>query len=123
MNTFSLGIKYFFVDLVGGILRWPIWWYTQGLLDAFRFAGSAVSGYAKQLAISVWIKNILVPMYGTKDIQSRLISIFIRVVQIIGRGFALFVWMIVVLILLALYVVLPIASVIGLLLHVSAIFI
>lgn len=121
MNTLSLGLRYFFVDLVGGMLRWPIWWYTKGLVGAMRWAGEAVSGYAKQLAIMVWIKNIFVPMYGTRDIQSRIISFFMRSVQIFARGFILLIWFFVVIFLVIAYVALPIISVIGFLLHISAI--
>lgn len=121
MNTLSLGFKYFFVDLVGGMLRWPIWWYTKGLVGTVRWAGNAVGGYAKQLAIRVWIKNIFVPMYGTRDFQSRIISFFMRSVQIFARGFVLLLWFFVVLLIVAAYIALPIVSVIGFLLHMSAI--
>ena len=41
------------------------------------------------LAIKVWIKNIFVPMFGMHDWQSRIISFFMRVVQIIGRAIVL----------------------------------
>lgn len=123
MNTLSLGLKYFFVDLVGGIIRWPLWWYTTGLIGAFKWAGIAVNGYAKQLAIIVWVKNLFVPMYGTRDIQSRIISFFIRSAQIFGRGIALLVWLLVVIVLVAMYLVLPIVSLVGALIHISALFV
>ena len=48
-----------------------------------------IQGYARTLAIRVWIRNIFVPMFGMYDWQSRLISFFMRVVQIIGRTIAL----------------------------------
>jgi len=62
------------------------------------------------LAIGVWTKNIFVPMFGMHDWQSRIISFFMRVVQIIGRSIALFLLTLIILFALALYVlVLPAA--------------
>lgn len=111
MQTFVLGLKYFFIDLVGGILRWPIWWYTRGLLMAVNWGIQTIKMYARMLAISVWIKNIFVPMFGFYDWQSRLISIFMRIVNIIGRSIGIFILSIVVLILVMIYVfILPVAT-------------
>ncbi len=104
MSTFLLGLRYFFLDLVGGILRWPLWWYTQGLAFMVRWAVGTIKGYSRTLAIRVWIKNIFVPMFGMYDWQSRLISFFMRVVQIIGRSIALVIFVFVALFALAIYV-------------------
>lgn len=40
----------------------------------------------KSLGVLIWIKNIFRPMYGQTDWQGRLISLFIRIVQIIFRS-------------------------------------
>lgn len=40
----------------------------------------------KSLGILIWIKNIFRPMYGQTDWQGRLISLFVRIVQIIFRS-------------------------------------
>ena len=104
MNTFFLGLRYFFIDLVGGIVRWPFWWYTRGLGVMVRWCVHTVQGYSKMLAIRIWIKNIFVPMFGMYDWQSRLISFFMRVVQIIGRSFALMVLVFITLLALVFYV-------------------
>lgn len=66
--------------------------------------------YARMLNIAVWIKNIFVPMFGQRDWQSRLISIFMRTVQIIGRGIFLLFWTLLMVTLFLLYTVAPIAS-------------
>jgi hypothetical protein len=89
MQTFLLGLRYFFIDLIGGVMRWPFWWYTQGLLFVVHGAGAWVKMYSKSLAVGVWVKNIFVPMFGAYDWQSRIISFFMRVFQIVVRSFAL----------------------------------
>lgn len=103
--------------MVGDVVSFPIWWYSTGLVEASRFAFHTVYGYSRTLALSVWIKNIFVPMYGQNDWQSRLISFFMRFVQIIGRVLVLGVWTAVVMSLLALYVAAPVLVVALLLYH------
>lgn len=75
-----------------------------------RWAVETIKGYSRTLAIRVWIKNIFVPMFGMHDWQSRLISFFMRVVQIIGRSIALLIFTFAALLALAIYVlILPTA--------------
>lgn len=78
-------------DVLLDIVMFPVWWYSRGLFLMLRWCVETLKGYAKYLAIGIWIKNIFVPMFGQHDWQSRLISIFMRCVQIIGRSFALLV--------------------------------
>jgi len=120
MNAFGLGLKYFFIDLVGGIVRWPVWWYTKGLFLTFQWATSAIQSYAKMIGLVVWMKNIFVPMYGTRDWQSRIISFFVRVFQIIARSIILIVWSLIMLLFVVAYVSLPVLSLFGALFHMSA---
>lgn len=68
------------------ILLFPIWWYTGGFLNFITSLMDFLADTEKSLAFFVWIKNIFVPMYGQRDWQGKLISFFIRVVQIIARG-------------------------------------
>ena len=122
MGTASSTIKAFFVELFGGILRWPVWWYTKGAVLTVQWAARSASNYQKTLALSVWVKNIFVPMYGTRDWQSRLISFFIRVAQIFARGVALVVWMLLLGLAVAVYLILPIVTVLALLFHIGGFF-
>lgn len=110
MSKILIGIKFFFLDLASDLIRWPIWWYTRGLVLFSQWMIASVKGYVKQLAIGVWMKNIFVPMFGRRDWQSRLISIFMRTVQIIGRSLFLFVWTMLMTVLFAVYVVAPISA-------------
>lgn len=98
-------------DLTLDLLYFPIWWYSTGLMERVNGTSNLIAGTARSLQIGVWIKNIFVPMYGAYDWQSRIISVFMRSVQIVGRTIALFVWMIIAVTLFALYVFGPIAIV------------
>jgi len=79
------------LQVLGEILYFPVWWYSVGLLRFSKALGLFWLGQEESLGLSVWIKNIFVPMYGQRDIASRLISFVMRTVQIIFRGFVLLV--------------------------------
>lgn len=97
-----------FKDVLLDIIGFPVWWYSRGLLLMFKWCADTLKGYARYMAISVWIKNIFVPMFGQNDWQSRLISIFMRSVQIVGRSIGLMVIAVGVTLALLLYIALPI---------------
>lgn len=75
----------------------------------FQGSVTTLRGYARYFAIEVWIKNIFVPMFGQHDWQSRLISVFMRLVQIIGRSLALVVVTLGIVLVSVLYLVAPVA--------------
>lgn len=107
------------LQIFGEILYFPIWWYSVGFVrttkSVFRFWREQESF----LGFSIWLKNIFVPMYGRRDIPSRLISFFMRLVQIIFRGVVLLVWLGVVLILLFVWLIFPIVLFLGTVLQIS----
>ena len=80
-------------DVVGSIIYFPLWWYSRGLMDFARYILEFLSNRERGLAFLVWIKNIHKPMYGQTDLQGRLISFFMRIVQIIGRGIIMIFWL------------------------------
>ena len=107
MQTLTLGLRYFFIDLIGGVLRWPFWWYTQGLLFILKGGRSWIMNYVKTLGLRVWIKNLFVPMYGMRDWQSRIISFFMRFAQIIFRAIGVLILIIGVIFVVAIYIIVP----------------
>ena len=117
MSPSSLAFKYFFIDLFGGIVRFPFWWYSKGLFSMVTWGVQSVKSYGKSIAFGVWIKNIFVPMFGQQDWQSRIISFFMRAFQILFRSFTLFIWSIVMIVLLIVYVSLPVFVAGNLLFH------
>jgi len=74
-----------FVDLAGSIVWFPVWWYTRGLQRVINAAYTAIGYRIRAYAFGVWIRNFFVPMYGLHDWTSRLISVFMRLVVLIGR--------------------------------------
>lgn len=97
----------------GEIVYFPFWWYGVGFLETLKKLGRFWLGQEQALGFSVWLKNIFVPMYGQADLAGRLISFFIRFVQIIFRGLALLFWLIFVFIGVLLWLVAPLFLVIA----------
>ncbi len=99
--------KYIFLDIIGNVLYFPVWWYTKGLKKSFIFCLNQIKEVEKYLALSIWIKNIFTPMYGQYDWQGRIISFFMRVIQIIFRSIFLLIWAILCFVLFLIWVALP----------------
>jgi hypothetical protein len=73
------------------------------------WAGDNLAATFASLSLGVWLKNIFVPMYGQRDWESRLISVFMRSVQIVFRSLGLFIWSVGILVVCALYLLAPLA--------------
>jgi hypothetical protein len=78
-----------FVDLAGSVAWFPVWWYTKGLQKVIAASFAALRYRSRSYALTLWIKNFFVPMYGQYDWTGRLVSVFMRAVVIIGRSIAL----------------------------------
>jgi len=100
--------KAVFIDVLGGIVKAPIFWYTRGAYDAAKYCGRLIVRRWLALGVGVWIMNIFVPMYGQHDLAGKLISFGMRVIQIIFRGAAMIVWVFIVLALFVAYLAAPI---------------
>lgn len=87
----------------------PIWWYTKGLVRAGRFAARLVAAGNAQFAPGLWLLNIFVPMFGQYDWQGRLVSFFVRLVNVIIRSLLLIVWMILSFVVFTLWIIIPIS--------------
>ncbi len=70
----------------------PFWWYFGGLILLIKALLRFLLNRQKSLALFVWIKNIFKPMYGQYDWQGVLISIIVRIFQIIIRGIIMIFW-------------------------------
>lgn len=81
------------MEFVSDVFYFPVWWYTKGLKRFVIACGYAVQEAELSLAPGIWLKNIFVPMYGQYDWQGRLMSVFMRIVNIIGRGIAFFLFL------------------------------
>jgi len=95
------------------IIYFPLWWYSVGFL---RFVSKIISfwkGEERSLGFTVWVRNWFVPMYGQADFAGRLISFFIRTVQIIVRGLVMLLWIIIGLALMSAWLALPVAIILA----------
>ncbi len=113
-------IKDVFLDILREILYFPIWWYSAGLIRAAKFFWQRVKNMEVRLGVGVWVKNILKPMFGQRDIAGVLISLFMRIIQIIVRTLVLFFWSVLVLLGFFIWIALPIFVVFGIVLNLAA---
>lgn len=107
-NIVFLSLKFIVVDLIGEAVYFPLWWYSRGLLNAGRWCLEKVKAGNRRLGITIWLANLFVPMYGQRDYAGRIISFFIRIVQIIFRLILFFIWLIIILALFLFWLILPI---------------
>jgi hypothetical protein len=106
IKTENLGLKF-----IKHLLFWPLWWFSGGFLVVLKISGERILSAWKGLAIGVWLKNILRPMYGQYDPASRIISFIMRVVQIIFRLIIFVIIAAFIMVLPAFYLGLPILAV------------
>ena len=116
-SVIGQGIKVFAVDLLGGLLGFPLWWYTKGLARFARFAWQWFQDYRAWLGVSIWVKNLFVPMYGSYDIVGRIVSFFMRLVMIVLRSIGLVITAVFFAVVLLLYILLPAAVTVMILYH------
>ena len=116
-NVAIKSLRFLFVDVIADAGYFPFWWYTTGLKKAAIRLINTISQADREVALSVWVKNIFVPMYGQYDWQSRLISFLMRLVQIIGRSFLVFAWFLFSCVMFLCWILLPIFIVFQLLLN------
>lgn len=120
-TTAGIATKYFFVDLVGGVLAFPVWWYTRGTVLVLAWAGDSIRDSGRALSLGVWVKNLFVPMYGERGAEGRIISFFIRFCVMILRAIAVGIWSVIVGVLVVLYLVVLAVAVVGLLFNLSGV--
>lgn len=106
-NSFLYSVK-IFIEIIQDVVYFPLWWYSRGLLMFARKLIIFIQAEEKSLGLSVWIKNIFTPMYGQRDWQGILISVFIRIVQIIFRGIVLLIVIVLTMIIFLLWIIVPI---------------
>jgi len=103
-------IRLFLSETVGSILRFPLWWYTDGLIETVRWCLRGLRYRWDSAGLTVWLANFFVPMYGQHDLAGRLVSVVMRFVVLVARLIGLVVEGVGYLLLLVAWVLLPIAS-------------
>lgn len=111
MVTKNIGLKaarYIVKDIILDVLNFPFWWYSVGLVNAFYRWLDTMRQANQELALTIWLKNIFVPMYADYSWQGRLVSFFMRLAQIIGRFVIFLLWLAVSLLFFILWLILPV---------------
>ena len=85
-------IKIVTIDIVYSIVRWPVWWYTQGFWGQLTWVASGMKREWWNLALTAWLKSILTPMYGDYSFAGRAISFVARMVILIYRMVMFIIW-------------------------------
>jgi len=102
--------KFLVADILGSFLRFPMWWYGDGIVRLFGWIARQLAFRWKSYGFVIWIQNLFVPMYGQYDWSGRLVSFVMRIVVLIGRAIGLFVEAIGYLVLLFAYVAAPVVA-------------
>lgn len=110
-DNFFVYIGKIIVRLLWDIIYFPFWWYSLGLFFIAKNLGNFLANRERSLAWFVWIKNIGKPMYQQYSWEGRIISFFVRLVQIIFRGIFLLIWLVICLFIFLLWLVIPIYAV------------
>jgi len=107
VELISAPIKVVFVDFIKDILYFPLWWYSRGTRKALLFCLKKIRNGERWLGLKIWIINLFRPMFGQYDITGRIISFFIRLIQIIIRLILMLFWIISMIILFLIWLLLP----------------
>lgn len=78
--------KFIFTETLGSVLRFPFWWYGDGLMLLGKWIAHQLEYRWKSFAFVIWMRNLFVPMYGQYDWSGRLVSFIVRIAVLIGRG-------------------------------------
>lgn len=111
-SIFKQSISFFWKDILGDFVAFPLWWYSSGTLRVITMIMSQASRFAASLSLRIWVKNLFVPMYAQYDLAGRIISFVLRVVVLIYRFIIFILWLIVLFAFLAAWLFGPIAVVV-----------
>ena len=116
-SNIVLGIRVFFVDLIGGIIKFPFWWYTTGLKIAAGFCFGSIKNQWLSLGVGVWLRNLFVPMYGETTIAGKIISFFARLAMIVGKSIWFVLWSLILMAAMLLYLIIVPITILNILYH------
>ncbi|MFZ5391509.1 MAG: hypothetical protein ACOZAJ_04535 [Patescibacteria group bacterium] len=83
------------IEFLLDIVRFPYWWYSQGLKKVLLWCWQSFKLSRQKLALGVFVRNFFKPMYQDYSWQGRLISLLARLFILffkLVRGFIITVW-------------------------------
>lgn len=84
--------KFLLREFFGEVLYFPVWWYTDGLRWWSQMLLRQLIATEYRLAVRILVRTLFQPMYGDRTRSGRIISFFMRLVLIVGKGLTLVVW-------------------------------
>ncbi|PIR07118.1 MAG: hypothetical protein COV55_01665 [Candidatus Komeilibacteria bacterium CG11_big_fil_rev_8_21_14_0_20_36_20] len=118
-NIIIQTLRALFIDLIGEILYFPIWWYSQGLKRTALYTWSSIKNTARNLSLPIMFKSLFKPMFGQYDRQGRVISFFMRILLTISRFVVFIILTIFNILVLIFWILLPVVVAWGLFYNVS----
>ncbi len=110
MYSFISFIKFIIIDPILEILYFPFWWYTKGLKNAALSLRNNIHKLAHTLAIRLLLANMFKPMFGQYSLNGRIISFFMRVLQLLFYSILFMIGVIILLVLFFIWIgILPYA--------------
>lgn len=77
-NILLQAVRTLFLDFIGEILYFPIWWYTLGFKSVLLSFFHNLKEAQRNLGLGLLFRNIFKPMFGQSDREGRIISFFMR---------------------------------------------
>ena len=100
----------------------PVWWYTRGVILVAERLKQFWIFSVRMTGVSVWMRNLFVPMFGDVSIAGRIISFLLRLIMVMWKIFLLGLWALCLIALFLFYLILPFSCLLGLFYHLSGIF-
>lgn len=119
-NAFISAARFAGREIIGGILYYPIWWYTVGLVAFLKRRLDSIYNFEGSIGLTVWLLNWSTPMFGQYDIWGRAISFGVRTAMIIFKAIQITLYSLFQLIWLAVWLLWPPAVLWQLWYHVTA---
>ncbi|MFA6466798.1 MAG: hypothetical protein WCV71_02995 [Patescibacteria group bacterium] len=112
-NIIIQASKILLIDLIGEILYFPIWWYSQGLKRTVLYVFNSIKNTNRNLAVGLMFKSLFKPMFGQYDREGRIISFFFRLILTFARSIVFLILLCLYLLMIVFWIFLPVLVVWG----------
>ena len=107
MNFVVQTIKDATIGAAFEVAYFPFWWYSRGLKKAALYLGNKIRTGWKASGLWSFLKNFFKPMYGAYGIDTLVVSVIARILQMSWRFLLLAIWSFFLIFLLFVWVFLP----------------
>jgi hypothetical protein len=118
-NTTIADVAKILLGFIWDIIYFPFWWYSAGLWAVLKWVGNFLLRRLQSTGLIVWVVNLFTPMYGQRDIAGKLISFFMRLIQIVFRSVVMFFWLVFSVAIIIFWLILPVFILYELILQLS----